>query len=276
MSEASGDRPWTDKERFRAAFIEQGKSTTELADEWEASRQTIYRWRKRHGFDQHDGKPWSDEETLREVLVNEGRSPYDLADEWDCYAQTIYTWANKFDIELPSRESPFKDEEFARREYVEKGKSLEELGDEYGYTAGAVKYWLKKHGIERRTAKKDLPPNFRTGKQGYERIRSDDKGTSIHRLVAVAEWGFDAVKDKVVHHKNGCTFDNRHNNLELMTIGEHNTHHFDEKYGDEPWRDKDTLRDAYQGATCEELADRWGCSNGTISNWLREFNITTK
>jgi len=47
----------------------------------------------------------------------------------------------------------------------------------------------------------------------------------VHRLAAVAWFGFDAVKNKHVHHKNGIPWDNRECNLEPISPEEHNTIH---------------------------------------------------
>jgi hypothetical protein len=43
--------------------------------------------------------------------------------------------------------------------------------------------------------------------------------------MAMSEYGYDEVKDKVVHHKNDIKWDNRPKNLELMTASEHTTYH---------------------------------------------------
>jgi hypothetical protein len=43
----------------------------------------------------------------------------------------------------------------------------------------------------------------------------------VHRLLAVAEYGFDAVAGKHIHHKNGIRWDNRLENLEVLTPSEH-------------------------------------------------------
>jgi len=47
----------------------------------------------------------------------------------------------------------------------------------------------------------------------------------VHRLLAVAEFGTEAVKDQHVHHKNEIPWDNRPENLELLTPAEHASHH---------------------------------------------------
>lgn len=47
----------------------------------------------------------------------------------------------------------------------------------------------------------------------------------VHRLLAVAEFGIDAVKGKDVHHKSGHGLDNRHSNLELRDHSDHSRLH---------------------------------------------------
>ena len=48
---------------------------------------------------------------------------------------------------------------------------------------------------------------------------------SIHRLLAVSEYGFDTVANKEIHHKNGIKWDNRPNNIEPLTTREHRQVH---------------------------------------------------
>lgn len=47
----------------------------------------------------------------------------------------------------------------------------------------------------------------------------------FHRLVMVAECGFNTVADKHIHLKNGIRWDNRPENLELLSPTEHTERH---------------------------------------------------
>jgi len=61
------------------------------------------------------------------------------------------------------------------------------------------------------------------GSNGYKMFRGGDNCdyVPIHRLVAVAEYGVDEVKEKHIHHKNGVKWDNRPENLEPLSNSEH-------------------------------------------------------
>jgi DNA-binding HxlR family transcriptional regulator len=69
------------------------------------------------------------------------------------------------------------------------------------------------------------PALFYTGYYGYEHSRSVVDGDSdvigIHRLIAVAEYGFDAVADHEVHHLNTIPWDNRSENLVPLNKTDH-------------------------------------------------------
>lgn len=68
----------------------------------------------------------------------------------------------------------------------------------------------------------------------YVAIRHNDGETrwSVyeHRLIAAAKYGPEEMAGKVVHHVNGCGLDNRHENIELMTLKEHSRYHGKERY----------------------------------------------
>ena len=106
-----------------------------------------------------------------------------------------------------------------RRLWCEKGLTQEEVSNRLHTSVRTVQRWISRHGISK---KQHLQTKW---VNGYHILRHKDgeanRKVRIHRLVAVAEYGIDAVKDKDVHHKNGVRWDNRPDNLELLEPDEH-------------------------------------------------------
>jgi hypothetical protein len=73
------------------------------------------------------------------------------------------------------------------------------------------------------------PVSYFQRPRGHAMLQNKYKGETfsvpVHRLVAVAEYGFDEVKNMDVHHKNEIKWDNRPENLELLTRSEHRKLH---------------------------------------------------
>ena len=125
------------------------------------------------------------------------------------------------------------DAETLRRLYWDERKSTHELADMSRIGSTQIRYWMDKHGIERRhkSETKGRPKinraHFGTSQNGYETWTAWDsedyavKRVKVHRLLAVAKYGYDEVVDKVVHHKNRVKWDNRSENIEIMTNSEH-------------------------------------------------------
>lgn len=79
------------------------------------------------------------------------------------------------------------------------------------------------HWVERATFGHD------TG--GYEQweSRPDQAVVGVHRLAAVAWFGFEAVSDMDVHHGSGVPWDNREENIELLSHADHTRLHAQER-----------------------------------------------
>lgn len=181
------------------------------------------------------------------------------------------------------------DEKYREADYLEKAYwnrdlSLSEIAQECGCVPNTVRYWMDKHDIprkERLDACRRERCTFRTTHDGYEIASSQIDGQTrkvfIHRLIMVANCGFEALENRHVHHKNGIPWDNRPENLTALTPSEHQAIHIRENQGrDElPWRDRDRLMSVYwgRGLTIEEIADRWGCNHNTISYWLHKHEL---
>ncbi|WP_161973239.1 HNH endonuclease [Halostella litorea] len=138
-------------------------------------------------------KPYRDEERLRELYHDRGLTTREIADELGCTNGTVSKYLNEFDIDTrPNWKAGVEAAREANR--VEK-VTLRTLPAGY-------EYWTSKEGEDR------------TGRIVY-----------VHRLLAVAEHGFEAVADSDVHHSNHVPWDNRPENIELMDASDHGQYH---------------------------------------------------
>jgi len=131
---------------------------------------------------------------------------------------------------------PWRDKQRLKELYVEEGLSAREVGEILRCSHTTVLNHLREYGLERHPKhNRGNSALFHTRqKDGYERWVASDgaRGAEyvhVHRLVAVAEHGIDALDGKDVHHKNGVPWDNRPDNLELLTRAEHLSQHAVEK-----------------------------------------------
>jgi hypothetical protein len=149
-------------------------------------------------------------------------------------------------------------------EAYKSGKCIRELSTLYGKAMSTIRYHLNKAGVLRshkealKIAKENgrwVPPRtgakvafteewknniskarLGTGKgtslksSGYvEYTRGPHKGYSVHRVLMEEHIGRPLLPTEHVHHINGIKDDNRIENLQLMTINEHMSHHAKEK-----------------------------------------------
>ena len=116
-----------------------------------------------------------------------------------------------------------------RRLYHDEGLSLPDIADRTGYSYRTVWNRFDGFGIPRQTPHRERPPSYVEEERGYRKwttaFRGEYHSVFVHRLLAVSEYGFRAVRGMHVHHKNGHTWDNWPDNIELMTPIEHAQHH---------------------------------------------------
>lgn len=115
--------------------------------------------------------------------------------------------------------------------YYDDMKTVGEIAKECGVSGTTVRKWMDKFGFERRERGPRDPKRlyFRTSRFGYERcvhrLRGEEDAFAVHRLAAVAWFGFDEVADSHCHHENQIPWDNREENLEVVDAEEHGRMH---------------------------------------------------
>jgi len=118
------------------------------------------------------------------------------------------------------------------RLYYAEGLSGYEIADRFGCDSSTIYETMEEAGLERREhgehqrqRDRGSPVPFRTDNKGYERWETEAFGeyahVAVHRLAAVAWFGFEAVRDAHVHHKIPVRWLNTEGNLEPVDPGDH-------------------------------------------------------
>lgn len=112
------------------------------------------------------------------------------------------------------------------------------MSERFGVSPSTVCRNMKRCGVDRRTSDNEKHPRVKTNQDGYEWIQTkvgdSIRTVQLHRLLAVAEYGFDAVVGKDIHHSNGITWDNRPSNIEPIGHGKHAELHNKERVNNVP------------------------------------------
>lgn len=131
-------------------------------------------------------EPWKSEGLLRKLYQEDQESMLSISRILDCSPTTVRAWLDKF--EIPRRS-------------LSQQQSIT-----HGYGPNHVSLW--QHA------------------QGYMVWKCGNEGAvPVHRLLAVAEYGFDAVAGNDVHHINGIEWDNRPSNIEPVAPELHQRKH---------------------------------------------------
>jgi predicted DNA-binding protein YlxM (UPF0122 family) len=242
------DKPYRDETVLRRLYHDEQLPLAEIAEACGCGEKTIYRWMDKLGVEIGRDKPYQDEDTLQVLYHDENLTLAEVADECDCTVLTVRRWMDKFGIERRDssaahfQDKRLLDENLLRGLYHGERMTITEVGEELDIDRMAIHRALKYHNIERRdTAEynRQRHPTF-ANTMGYAIAHCgvENKSVRIHRLVAVAEHGFDAVINKVVHHKNGVKFDNRPRNLRVMDKKDHVIHHNLKRGGQQSWQNE--------------------------------------
>lgn len=179
------------------------------------------------------GKPYDDADVLRGLYIEKDLTYSEIADELGCSSATVGRKLREHGIPREKRTRSGADsigESELRELYHGEGLSIRDIADRYDVSTPTAADWLDRFDIETRTATTDLSRvPFYTRPDGYEVWRTWVDGTNhsvrVHRLVAAAEYGAEAIEGSDIHHKNGVPWDNRPENLQVVGKGEHTNIH---------------------------------------------------
>lgn len=195
-------------------------------------------------------RAYRDKDVLERLYWQEGLNQKEIADIFSVNKATIWRWMDKFDMDTRDNterqvaDKRLLDEDWLREKYHGEGMTITEVSELLEVSRMPVFRALKRHGIDRRGKaehNRKTHPGFLLNQDGYLLAYSHAGSKTqdrvvVHRLIAVAEHGVEAVKDMDVHHKNGIPWDNRADNLELIAHDEHARHHFEKDGGPQPWQ----------------------------------------
>lgn len=176
--------------------------------------------------------PHRDPDVLETLYVDERLKTDEVAEVLDCAKSTVIRWMDKHGIERRDSnaydDAPWRDREVLERLYYDEGLKQREIADKLDCDLWTVEMWCSRYDVGGRdnsdyAARR--PASFYTERRGYEVVSDNHDRLRLHRLLAVAEYGVDAVAGKVVHHRNHIPWDNRPKNIELLSNSEHMTYH---------------------------------------------------
>jgi transposase-like protein/predicted DNA-binding protein YlxM (UPF0122 family) len=236
--------------------------------------------------DINSDEPWKNKELMLRLYEEEGYTFAEMGDLLGCSDGVISNWMTKhradrlrdeLDVEITG-EHPHRDEDLLRTLYYEEELSTPEVAAVLDCSTGAVTDWMDRHGIEKRSladaqsikkgGRSDLYVYTNTGK-GYERFKSHDDVVLHHRLLAVAYYGLDAVREMQIHHKNRIHWDNRPENIELIEAGDHSIIHSQKM----DWLDSIRATEMYrEGASSYDIAPTFDVAPQTVLRGVRRVD----
>jgi len=130
---------------------------------------------------------------------------------------------------------PYDDPKEICRLYWDEGLTQAEIAAKFDVAQRTIGNVMERYGIKARFVNGPYNLPVRTSEGlGYEQIKQDKENgktttVGVHQLLAIAD-GADPFKifsngEYEVHHKNGIPWDNRKENLEVLTIKQHRRKH---------------------------------------------------
>lgn len=198
-----------------------GESLRVICEDYDVSYSTLYRRVGEWGLKRDTDIRKLDLPTSKIIsMYEDGMSCVEIANRFGCSAKPIKYRLDENNIELRGAKTvDIKEEEL--KEAASNCNSVKELAEKFDCHGSTMKRKLEKYNIN--TPSQYNKKATLADINGYQVMQCGvvGKGVLVHRLLAVAEYGYDEVCDNVVHHKNGIKWDNRPDNIEVMGRSEH-------------------------------------------------------
>lgn len=137
---------------------------------------------------------------------------------------------------------PYRDKDWLIEHYHRRRMSFSQVADEAGVAIATIQRWMDKHNIESRSRGTQLSREVSLveDSRGYERWYNSHNGETstcyVHQLLAIAK-GNDPHEvfggESETHHLNGIKWDNRPENVVLLSRNDHQEIHRDDYVS--PW-----------------------------------------
>lgn len=130
-------------------------------------------------------------------------------------------------------EYPHRDPEILSHLYEDRELTQREIAERLDCAATTISRWMARHGIHaRKPDASQTPASFCHNQTAHEHWTASEDGTTtgiyVHELLAIAD-GADPSEvfsdENVIHHRDGHPFDNRAENVEVVTHRQHSQTH---------------------------------------------------
>lgn len=259
-------------------YIEEERSTYEIANELDVDRGTVSNWLDRHsidtrgnteGFGSDPVEELQDAEWLYEQYHNQEKSCEEIASEVDVHPTTIRNWMHRHNIEFrPHSESietgdiePLRDADWLKDQYIEKQRAMADIADELDVSIGTVRSYMKKHSIQQRS----FSAEFSDG--NVEPLHNSDW---LHEQYVELERTTTRIADELGVATGTVSSWIKKHNIELRTVSESKSDGNVTPLHGQGW-----LRTEYikKTRTTEDIAKELGVAIGTVYKWLDRHNI---
>ncbi len=188
-----GDKPKLDEAQLRILYLDERKSTIEIANELKITPKTVYNWLTQYQIPirnlsealLREGVRKLTKEELEEEYLRQRKTTYQIAKEVGVKPCTIREWMRKFSIPRRNRfESLYGNitkptKEQLEQLYIHEKKNTREIGEEFGVSNTLVGKWLKEYGFELRWGSKAKLPNVeKPSKKELEKLYVEQERTT--------------------------------------------------------------------------------------------------